>query len=904
MAETKSICCYCGTGCGVIVTSDGARVTGVRGDPDHPANRGRLCTKGANLHLTVRSDATRVLQPELRPSRGLERRACGWDEALDTAAERFAAVIREHGPDSVAFYVSGQLLTEDYHVFNKLARGLVGTNNIDSNSRLCMSSAVVGYKTTLGSDAPPACYDDIEQAKCIFIAGANPAFAHPILFRRVEAAKKSNPDLKLIVVDPRRTDTAASADLHLAILPGTDVALFNGMLHVLLWDGLADFEFIRAHTEGFDALKATVREYTPKMVAQICGVTEAQVVQAAQWFGQSGATLSLYCQGLNQSTHGTDNNAALINLHLATGQIGKPGAGPLSLTGQPNAMGGREVGAMATLLPGHRDPANVEHRAEVAQLWDVPSLPERPGKTAVEMFEAVRSGEIKAIWIACTNPAQSLPHQQLVREALEQAELVVVQEAFAGTETAAYADILLPAATWPEKEGCMTNSERCIGRVSAAVPPPGKARADWEIAADFARRLGACLGKGDLARRLFYYEHAQQIFDEHRAATRGRDLDMTGLSYAVLESQGPQQWPYPQGAQAGTARLYGDGVFPSSSRRARFADTRYRPAAEQADARYPFTLLTGRLRDQWHGMSRTGLAARLWNHVEAPLLEMHPLDLERRGLKAGALVRIRSRRGELVLPVQACADLRPGQVFLPMHWGSRFLSGQGVNALTTNACDPQSHQPELKHAAVQVEAVDLPWQMVGLRSGDGAEWMEKLRPVLGQFPYVTLGLAGRDMEVMVLRAAATHAPDAAALTALEQLLALEDGTRALSYRDARRGIAKRLLAEEGAITGALLTGETAAAEWLKDGMERGLALSEVRSWALAPLAAPPSGQVSRGKVVCNCFNVSAKEIEAEIAGGAGLVELQEKLKCGTECGSCVPELRRMIEFSGAESCKN
>jgi len=904
MPEVKSICCYCGTGCGVIVTSDGVSVTGVRGDPDHHANRGRLCTKGANLHLTVRSDATRVLQPELRLNRSQARHGSTWDQALNMAAERFARVIRDHGPDSVAFYVSGQLLTEDYYVFNKLARGLVGTNNIDSNSRLCMSSAVVGYKTTLGSDAPPACYGDIEQAKCIFIAGANPAFAHPILFRRIEDAKKHNPDLKLIVVDPRRTDTAASADLHLAILPGTDVALFNGMLHVLLWEGLADFAFIHAHTEGFDALKATVREYTPKMVAQLCGVTEAQIIQAAQWFGQSGATLSLYCQGLNQSTHGTDNNAALINLHLASGQIGKAGAGPLSLTGQPNAMGGREVGAMATLLPGHRDPMNAGHRAEVAQLWGVPTLPERPGKTAVEMFEALRSGEIKAIWIACTNPAQSLPHQQLVREALEQAELVVVQEAFAGTETAAYADILLPAATWPEKEGTMTNSERRISRVNAAVPPPGAARADWEIAADFAHRLGAALGKGDLAKQLFPYKQAQQIFDDHRASTRDRDLDITGLSYAVLETQGPQQWPYPEGAQTGTARLYGDGVFPSGNQRARFSDTPYRPAAELADARYPLTLLTGRLRDQWHGMSRSGLVARLWSHVDAPRLEMHPLDLERRGLKEGGLVRVKSRRGELVLPIQSCAELRPGQAFLPMHWGSRFLSGQGVNSLTNNACDPQSHQPELKHAAVQVEAAHLPWQMVALRSGSAAKFMDKLQPVLGRFPYAMLGLAGRDAEVLVLRAAAEHAPDTAALSELEQWLGLDDDCHALTYRDARRGIAKRLLAEEGAITGALLTGDTAAAEWLMDGMARGLALDEVRNWALAPLSAPPSGQASRGKVVCNCLNVSANEIELEITAGADLASLQEQLKCGTECGSCVPELKRMIEFSGAESCKN
>ncbi|MDD5331176.1 MAG: molybdopterin-dependent oxidoreductase, partial [Sulfuricella sp.] len=880
MSETKTICCYCGTGCGVIVESDGARVTGVRGDPDHPVNAGRLCSKGANLHLTVRADAARVLQPELRRERLAERRATGWDEALDFAAERFAATIREHGPDSVAFYVSGQLLTEDYYVFNKLARGLVGTNNIDSNSRLCMSSAVAGYKATLGADAPPACYDDIERAGCIVIAGANPAFAHPILFRRVEAAKAANPALKLIVVDPRRTDTAAGADLHLAIRPGTDVALFHAMLHALLRDGLADRAFIRAHTEGFAEIEATVRAFSPETAAALCGVAAEDIERAARWFGGSGPALSLYCQGLNQSSHGTDNNAALINLHLATGMIGKPGAGPFSLTGQPNAMGGREVGAMATLLGGHRDPADPAHRAELARLWGVPDLPEKPGRTAVEMFEAVRRGEIKAIWIACTNPAQSLPHQRQVREALERAELVVVQEAFAGTETAAYADILLPAATWPEKDGTMTNSERRIGRVGAALPPPGAARADWDIAADFARRLGAKLGRAELGERLFAFAGPERIFAEHCAVTRGRDLDISGLSYALLEKNGPQQWPFPQGAGTGTARLYADGAFPTASGRAAFANAPFRPVAEAADADYPLSLLTGRLRDQWHGMSRTGLAARLWNHAEAPRLEMSPSDMQQRGLSDGSLVRIASRRGALTLTAQASPDLSPGQAFLPMHWGGRFLKGLGINALTLDACDPVSRQPEFKHCAVEVEKLELPWRLVALRRGDASAYLRRLQPLLARFPYAAVGLAGVDAELLVLRAADAQAPDPALLAELENLLELDDDANAMVYLDSRRGIAKRLLVEGGAVVGALLTGETAAAEWLKDGMARSQPLAEARAWALAPLAAPPEGKSGRGRVVCNCLNVAEKEIVAAIAAGAGLAALQEKLKCG------------------------
>jgi assimilatory nitrate reductase catalytic subunit len=526
--QTRSICPYCGVGCGVIIETADQRIVNVRGDPDHPANFGSLCSKGSTLHLTAEPRA-RALHPELRRQRALPRQRVDWDDALDFAADRFARIIAQDGPDSVAFYVSGQLLTEDYYVFNKLAKGLIGTNNIDTNSRLCMSSAVTGYKLSLGADAPPACYEDIDHAQCVFVAGSNLAFAHPILYRRVEDARARNPQMKVIVVDPRRTETAALADLHLALLPGTDVALFNGVLHVLLWEGLCDHAFIRGHTEGFDALKALVAEYTPKATAQICGVPADDIVRAARWFGTSGATLSLYCQGLNQSVQGTDKNTALINLHLATGQIGKPGAGPLSLTGQPNAMGGREVGGMATLLGAHRDLANPADRAEIARFWGVKTVPAAPGKTAVEMFEAVRAGQIKAIWIACTNPVQSLPNHARVTEALERAELVVVQEAFRSTETTPYADVLLPATAWGEKDGTVTNSERRISRSRAAVKAPGEARHDWQIATQFALRLARKLDRDAAA--LFPYRSPQQIFDEHRETTRGRDLDITGLAY-------------------------------------------------------------------------------------------------------------------------------------------------------------------------------------------------------------------------------------------------------------------------------------------------------------------------------------------------------------------------------------
>jgi assimilatory nitrate reductase catalytic subunit len=887
MRETQSTCCYCGVGCGVIIESDGERITGVRGDTAHPANFGRLCSKGATLHLTARSEL-RAGYPELRTTRTTERQQASWDMALDSMADKFAAVIREHGPDAVGFYLSGQLLTEDYYVFNKLAKGLIGTNNIDTNSRLCMSSAVAGYKAALGMDAPPGCYEDIDHAQCIFIAGSNTAYAHPIVFRRIEDARGKNPDLKLIVVDPRRTDTASSADLHLSILPGTDVTLFNAMLHVMLWEGWTDATYIAAHTEGFEQLKATVRECTPQYAAAICGISAEDIVQAARWFAQ-GPTLSLYCQGLNQSIQGTQKNAALINLHLASGQIGKPGAAPLSLTGQPNAMGGREVGGMANLLSGHRDLANAAHRAEVAALWGVSDIPAKPGRTAVEMFEAVRRGEIKALWIACTNPAQSMPDLNLVREALDAAEFVVVQEAFRNTDTVPYADVLLPATTWGEKTGTVTNSERCISRVRAAVPPYGHARHDWQIAADFAKRLATRLGKP----HILDYADTESIFNEHRASTVGRDLDIGGLSYALLERAGPQQWPLPQGAEAGQRRLYTDGAFPTPTGRARFVNTAYVPVAEDTDARYPLHLNTGRLRDQWHGMSRTGSVGRLFSHVEEPLLAMHPADMARRGLADGDIAQVRSRRGRLALRVEASQEMRAGQVFLPMHWGGQFMSGLGVNALTLSAFDPQSKQPELKHAAVQVEKLSLPWQMVAMRRGNALIRMTQLQPLLDNFDYAALGLAGRDDELVILRVAHAAAVPDELLMQIDAILGLDERAQMMDYRDVRRGISKRALMQEGRLLGVRLTGETAARDWLKDIITQGADAQALRPCLLAPLSAPPTGQAQRGRIVCNCLNVSEQEILHEVKNGLDVAALQARLKCGTQCGSCLPELKRL-----------
>ena len=926
--ETQSTCCYCGVGCGVIIESVGAQITGVRGDPAHPANFGRLCSKGSTLHLTAAAHIAaqaRLLAPQHRAQRGGALQAIGWDAALELAADRFAAIVKADGPDAVGFYLSGQLLTEDYYVFNKLGKGLIGTNNVDTNSRLCMSSAVAGYKATLGSDAPPTCYDDLGLAQTVFIAGSNTAWAHPILFRRLEDAKRANPAQKWIVVDPRRTETAAAADLHLALLPGTDVALFHGLLHLMLWEGLADTAYIAAHTSGFEALRDRVREFTPKHVAQVCGLQEDDIVQAARWFGgvdrASDAqgrtpTLSLYCQGLNQSSSGTDKNAALINLHLATGQIGKPGAGPFSLTGQPNAMGGREVGGLANLLSAHRDLANPAHRAEVAALWGIAEVPATPGKAAVEMFEAAADGAIKALWIACTNPAQSLPDQAMVRRALQRCEFVVLQEAFATTATAPYADLLLPATTWGEKEGTVTNSERRISRVRAAVAAPGHARHDWAIAVEFAQRLESRLPRRRADRgSMFQYAGAEAVWNEHRESTRGRDVDITGLSYAALEAA-PQQWPCPEGATTGRARLYEDGRFATPDGRARFVAPAYRPVAEPRDARFPFSLTTGRLRDQWHGMSRSGTLGRLFGHDGEPSIEVHPQELERHHWRAGDLLRVRSRRGEIVLPVRAHEGVAPAQAFIAMHWGEEFVSGHdaagapllGVNALTTSARCPQSKQPEFKHAAVRIERAELPWQLVAgawLPAGELQAARERLRALMARFAYASCVPFGREPDGRVgllLRCAAAAAADEPLLREIEQALTL-DAIDTLRYTDPRRGQRRAMrlgaTADGATLDAFLLAGDAAAAAWVLGLLQDGLPARPFGQALLSGRSTPPTAVPPRAPQVCNCFDVSQVAIIDTLAACHGdadarLVQLQQRLRCGTQCGSCLTAVKALV----------
>jgi anaerobic selenocysteine-containing dehydrogenase len=615
-------------------------------------------------------------------------------------AQAFRSLITEYGPDAVAFYGSGQLLTEDYYVANKLAKGFLGTNNFDTNSRLCMASAAVGYHRSLGADGPPVAYADIELADCFFIIGSNLAECHPIVFRRLKRRKEQAPDaVKVISVDPRRTEVADVADLHLPIRPGADIALLNAMLAAMLEERRIDPAFIAAHTQGWDAVKTRLERYAPEAVQEVCGLPASRIREAAHLFGHAQAVLSLWSMGMNQSTVGVAKNNALINLHLATGQIGKPGAGPFSLTGQPNAMGGREVGGLSHLLPGYRSVLDAQHRGEVAAQWGIPPehLSDKPGYSAVELFQALARGKVKAVWIICTNPAVSMPDLDLVEKALRQAELVVVQDAYHPTDTTRFADVLLPAAQWPEKEGVMTNSERTLTYLPRLVAPPGEALPDWQIITRFAHQLGLA--------GAFPFEHSEEVFDEFKRLTKGRPMDITGVTYARLQ-RGPVQWPCPGVDHPGTPRLYTDRRFPTADRRARFIAVEHADPVERPSREFPLILTTGRVKNQWHTMTRTGKVENLLQSCREPFVELHPQDARRYGVQDGDFVELTSRRGKLVAQARVTATITSGTCFVPFHWGRSMGFYKCANNLTLNAYDPASKEPELKAAAVRVKRLE------------------------------------------------------------------------------------------------------------------------------------------------------------------------------------------------------
>jgi len=690
----EAICPYCGVGCRLRVEAEEGRLVRVSGVVDAPANLGGICAKGATLHQVVHGEG-RLEYPLWRAGRGDAFQPISWDRAMETLAARFRAIIAEHGADSVAFYGSGQLDTEASYLAGKLFKGTIGTNNTDSNSRLCMAASVAGYRTSLGADGPPPCFADIDSSDCLVIWGSNMAEAHPVTFDRIKDRRKADPSVELIVVDPRRTATAVHATLHVAVAPGGDIALMNAVGWLLLERGAADGDFIALHTSGFDEYRRFLLSADWDLLVAASGVSAWVIHSLADRIARASAWLTFYSMGLNQSTVGVWKNNSLINLHLLTGQIGKAGAGPFSLTGQPNAMGGREAGLLAHQLPGYRFNDEAQYREEVERYWGRPAgtIADRPGLTAVEMFRALEAGRLKAIWIAATNPAVSLPDLHHVRRALARAELVVVQDAYHPTETTRLADFLLPAAQWSEKTGTSTGSERLVSRSDKIVEPPGVAIPDWEILARFGRAMGF---SG------FDHSTSDQVWDEYIGLTSGRPCDMAGMTSERLRQVRHLRWPCPTPIHPGTDRLYEDGIFPTLDGKARFLPRSPQPPRETPDHEFPFVLTTGRLYAHWHSLSRSGRSPKLMAREPSPFVEVHPDDAAQEGLEAGQLAELTSRRGVLRLPVRLNPGLPRGLVFVPFHWGDEFGEQTAANYLTISAIGRIAKQPELKYCAVRL----------------------------------------------------------------------------------------------------------------------------------------------------------------------------------------------------------
>jgi len=691
---TKTLCPYCGVGCGLEVMPDAK----VRGDRSHASSRGMVCVKGATIIEAL--DKDRLLYPLYRRTLDDSPERISWDTALGLIAERIQKILRTTGADAICLYGSGQWQTEDYYVAQKLIKGCLGTNNFDTNSRLCMSSAVSAYMASFGSDGPPCCYADLELTDCAFLIGTNTAECHPIVFNRFRQYHKKNPLVKLIVVDPRRTQTAESANLHLAIRPGSDIYLLHGIAHLLLKWNAINQEFIQKHTTGFAKYQEVVQKYHPQLVADYCGIPIEDLLQAAKWWAESQSVLSLWSMGINQSSEGTAKARSLINLHLLTGQIGRAGTGPFSLTGQPNAMGGRETGGLAHMLPGYRQVVNPEHRRQIELHWQLPAGQISPhiGRNGWQMIEGLEEGKVELLWICATNPAVSLPNLARVKSALKQSPFTIYQDCYFPTETSNYAHLLLPCAQWGEKTGTMTNSERRVTLCQAFRSPVGEAKPDWEIFAEVGRRLGFS--------QQFPFQNSAEVYQEFVQITKGRPCDMSGISHARLQKLGAIQWPCPESLSDAEAvqdkRLYTDYRFHTADGRAHFAVDDALGVAEPTDAEYPFILTNGRLYGHWHTQTRTGRIPKITKMYPAPFVEINSMDAQELGIADGAEVLIESRRGTVKLPAKVTPHIVRGTVFVPMHWGYLWYGSAEVNNLTHSASCPVSKQIELKACAVRL----------------------------------------------------------------------------------------------------------------------------------------------------------------------------------------------------------
>ena len=857
----RSTCPYCGVGCGVLLSEDKNGALSVRGDPDHPANFGRLCSKGSALGETLGLEH-RLLAPKI------DGQNSDWDTALDLVADRFSQTIRDHGPDSVAFYVSGQLLTEDYYVANKLMKGFIGSANIDTNSRLCMASSVAGHKRAFGSDTVPGTYEDLDEADLVVLVGSNLAWCHPVLYQRLLGARKSR-GTKIVVVDPRRTASCDGADLHLALEPGSDVALFNHLLREIDARGAMDPDFLQ-HTNGFEAALEAAQLETLSPT----GLTEDEVrAFCDMWIGTE-KTVTIYSQGVNQSTSGSDKVNAILNCHLATGRIGRPGMGPLSVTGQPNAMGGREVGGLANMLACHLDLENPDHRQAVRDFWQAPQMPEVPGLKAVDMFRAVADGRIKALWVIHTNPAVSMPDSAAVRAAIKACPFTVVSDITEHSDTARLARVLLPASAWGEKDGTVTNSDRTISRQRAALPAPAAARPDWQILCEVGKRMGW--------HAAFDYESPVEIFREYAALSGvagqfGRDFDISGLSgleASAYDTLAPTRWPVIADRSGG--RFFADGNFYHGDKKARLLPLRHRPPAARTGPKYPFRLNTGRLRDQWHTMTRTGLSPRLGAHMPEPFLDLHPNDAATLGIAPADLVEVRSPNGSAILRARIGDAVQPGQVFAPIHWTGETAPSGRIDDLVAAETDPVSGQPESKASVVAVQKMEAAWYGFAVSTRPMAPNADywALAPTRGGYRAEMAGYApAPDWEEEARRL--FDLPDAEAATIL----------------DPARGTARIALFDKGRLLAALFVDREPVAV-----VRDYLATLPDAAGTEVLTGRPPADVPDPGPVICSCFGIGINTIISAIETQHLMTveAIGVALEAGTNCGSCRPELAAIL----------
>ena len=881
-SATRTTCPYCGVGCGVLATPANDLSFEITGDSQHPANFGKLCSKGSALGQTLRHP-DRLLYPQVGGQR------VSWSEALDRVAGGLRETIERHGPHSVALYVSGQLLTEDYYVANKLMTGYIGTANIDTNSRLCMSSAVAGHKRAFGEDIVPVCYDDIELADLVVLVGSNTAWCHPVLFQRLTAARQQRPHMRIVVIDPRHTATCEFADLHLPVRAGTDVWLFNGLLAFMHQHGQVDTQFIEEHTTGVDRT-LLIAENTAgdvRSVARTCGIDERSVADFFRLFARTEKTLTIFSQGVNQSSSGTDKVNAIINCHLLSGRIGRPGMGPFSVTGQPNAMGGREAGGLATMLAAHMELDDPEQRRVVQEFWNSPAIASRPGLKAVQLFDAIHRGRIKAVWIMATNPIVSLPHADKAKEALQRCELVIVSDCVQRTDTNAFAHVLLPAAGWGEKDGTVTNSDRRISRQRAFLPLAGEAKPDWWIISRVAQRLGH--------ERAFAFESAHEIFCEHAAlsaaanhGTRAFDIGgLATLTRSEYDALAPIQWPVPGKGHAGTARLLADGRFYHADRKARFIPTIPRPPANARSEEFPLVLNTGRVRDQWHTMTRTGHAPGLTSHSGEPYVDMHAQDALLAGTRAGELVRVTTQWGSMVVRLRISGEMPRGMIFVPIHWNGAFASDARVGALVNPIVDPVSGEPEFKHTPARVMPFTVSWHAFALArhpiaSPDITWWT-----LTHGERYLHYELAGR-------RVRSDWSPWA------RSLLNASDDADWLEYSDAAAGVYRAALLTDDRMSACLFISARPglpSRTWLAGLFAKDRIDDADRAGLL--IGQPTDPRADTGPIVCSCFGVGTKTLCDSIRKDqlTTTLDVGRKLRAGTNCGSCLPEIRALIAQS-------